>query len=277
MNPRKWGWGAERVHENDLCIGAPRGRAGARFENPMAISASQKLVSRTAEGIAAAADPHACAGLFRAAIAEFGFTTFACGQIDLVVRSRNVFYIVDWPESWLKFYVASSLIERDPVVDAIIRRRAPVSWSEMQVDHRLAGLGTNALRESNRHGWTEGFAVPIPNGDRHCGLVSLAGARGPIGAEEKSLLAILSLCLYVRARSLAPVHGFAVPPSGLTAREIECLQLIAVGNGFEAAGAKMGISPDTAREHFDNAKYKLKISSRGHTIAIAVTLGIVAT
>jgi LuxR family transcriptional regulator, quorum-sensing system regulator BjaR1 len=108
------------------------------------------------------------------------------------------------------------------------------------------------------------------------GLIGLACRRKAFNATEKSLLTTLSLCFHERLRNLAPKHGFAIPPLGLTRREIDCLQLIARGSSDREVGTKIGISQSTAHEHFETAKKKLKASTRAETIAIAVSLAIVA-
>jgi len=82
--------------------------------------------------------------------------------------------------------------------------------------------------------------------------------------------------LLAALRNLAPKHGFALPPVGLTKREIECLRLIARGSSDREVGRKLGISQSTAHEHFETAKKKLKVSTRAEAIAIAVSLAIVA-
>jgi len=83
--------------------------------------------------------------------------------------------------------------------------------------------------------------VPIPRGDLRFGLVSLVCRRRPFSAETKGVLTMLSLCFRERLRNLAPKHGFALPPVGLTKREIECLRLIARGSSDREVGRKLGI------------------------------------
>ena len=90
------------------------------------------------------------------------------------------------------------------------------------------------------------------------------------------MLAMLSYCFHERLRNLVPRFGFALPPAGLTKREIETLRLIALGATDREVGRKLGISPSTAHEHFENAKAKLKVSTRAEAIALAVSLAIVA-
>jgi DNA-binding CsgD family transcriptional regulator len=100
--------------------------------------------------------------------------------------------------------------------------------------------------------------------------------RRDFDASEKALLAMLSICFLERLRNLAPTHGFAVPPAGLTRREIDCLKLVARGATDREIGRKLDISHSTAHEHCESAKKKLKVSSRAEAIAIAVSLAVVA-
>ena len=63
-------------------------------------------------------------------------------------------------------------------------------------------------------------------------------------------------------------------PAGLTSREIECLQLVARGMSDRRVGEELGISTGTAHE-FENAKNKLKATSRSKVIAIAISLAVI--
>src|SRR5581483_2012512 len=115
-----------------------------------------------------------CARRFAAAIAAFGVDTYACGQVDLEVRERSVFYAIGWPESWRKFYLGSGLLERDPIVEALSHRHSAFTWAELKRDKRMSVLGTNALRLIAEHGWTEGLGVPIASAHpQRRGLVGL--------------------------------------------------------------------------------------------------------
>jgi DNA-binding CsgD family transcriptional regulator len=229
----------------------------------------------TVSAILAAANPKTCSAVFRNALATFEISSFASGEVDLAHLERTVFYAIGWPESFRKFYVSSGLIRRDPLVDVLRRRHLPFTWSELRQDRRLSLLISEALQKCADHGWTEGLAVPIPRGEHRFGLVSLACQRRSLSAKEKSLLTIISLCFHERMRNFAPKHGFAMPPVGLSNREIECLRLIACGDTDRDVGRKLCISPSTVHEYLEKAKKKLKVSTRTEAIAIAVSLAIV--
>jgi LuxR family transcriptional regulator, quorum-sensing system regulator BjaR1 len=231
--------------------------------------------AHTVSAILAATDPKSCSRIYRKALATFDVDSFAVGEVDLSALERTVFYAIGWPDSYRKFYTKSGLVHRDPVVEGLRHRHGPFTWSELRKDRKLSILGTEALQALYDHGWTEGLAVPIPRGNLRFGLIGLACRRNAFSAIEKSLLTMLSLCFHERLRNLAPEHGFAVPPLGLTRREIESLRLIARGMTDREVGKKLGISPSTAHEHFETAKKKLNVSTRAQAVAVAVSLAIV--
>jgi DNA-binding NarL/FixJ family response regulator len=67
------------------------------------------------------------------------------------------------------------------------------------------------------------------------------------------------------------------PLAGLTAREVEVLQLIAEGKSNGEIGAVLFISTKTASVHVSNILAKLAVSSRGEAAALAHRRGLVST
>ena len=43
----------------------------------------------------------ACSALFKEAVARFGMVAFACGELDLADRDRNVIFVAEWPKACL--------------------------------------------------------------------------------------------------------------------------------------------------------------------------------
>jgi LuxR family quorum sensing-dependent transcriptional regulator len=252
---------------------------GILVEEPGRLAATAQTdfdIARSVAAISVAPDPEACVHLFRNAVAVFGMDTFACGEVDLEVAERTVFYALAWPEAFRKFYFETGVNRRDPLVEALRERCGPFTWSELQFDRKMTALGTKALQVLAAHGWTEGLVVPIARGDHRFGLVTMMGPRGGIDPNEKSLLAMLSYCFHERLRNLVPKHGFAVSPAGLTRREVDVLRLVARGATDRNVARSLRICPSTAHEHVENAKRKLRTSTRAEAVAVAVSLGIVA-
>ncbi|WP_368039913.1 response regulator transcription factor [Sphingomonas bacterium] len=95
-------------------------------------------------------------------------------------------------------------------------------------------------------------------------------------AKTRASLHVLGTLLHGHLRSLVTNHGFALPPAGLTGREIACLRLVAQGLSDSAIGAALRIAPSTAHEFVEKAKARLRVRSRTKLVAIAVELGIIS-
>ncbi len=225
--------------------------------------------------IRAAHTPTHCAKLFLEVLRPYQVEIFACGEVDLAVKERTVFFVIEWPDEWRNFYLSSGFVSHDPVVAALAYRQGPFTWSELRIDRQLSLAGSEALQRLSNHGWTEGLVVPIPRGGSRYGLVSLAGKGRHFTPAEKSLIALLSICFHEHVRAMAPAYGFPVPPAGLTEREIQCLALIARGRSDRTVGVQLGIAQSTAHEYLENAKRKLKARTRAEAVALAVSLGII--
>ena len=50
----------------------------------------------------------ACSALFKEAVARFGMVAFACGELDLADRDRNVIFVAEWPKAWIDSERSSS-------------------------------------------------------------------------------------------------------------------------------------------------------------------------
>jgi DNA-binding CsgD family transcriptional regulator len=154
-------------------------------------------------------------------------------------------------------------------------RAMPFTWEDLRRERQVAQLGTAALDLSAAEGYVEGFVVPLARGNGRIGLVSMAGREKMPGAAARSFLWLISIALDSHVRSLVATDGFAVPPMGLTDREVECLRLVAAGHTDKAIAQSMGVKPSTAHEFVEKAKRRLQASSRAEMIALAVSLGII--
>ncbi len=219
--------------------------------------------------------PAECGALFAATIAPLGFDTFASGEVDLTVRERSTFHLIGWTDSWRKFYMDSGLIARDPVVEELAHRTGPFTWSDLRSDRKLSRVGTQALDLVTAAGWVEGFIVPLPQASGRIGLVSMAGCRDCRDPAERGFLTLIAICLHSYVRTLVGRHGFAIPPAGLTDREIAAIRLVASGKSDAAIAQELGVASSTAHEFVEKAKRKLRARSRAEMAAIAAALGIV--
>ena len=219
--------------------------------------------------------PSDCATLFREAIARHDFDTFACGELDMRDRDRCVFYLIDWPDSWRRFYVGSGLVHRDPLLDALATHQDPFTWSDLRESRLLPKVGRSALELAAAEGWTEGLVVPMRQSGNRVGLVSMAGRKAGLSLEARAYLCLIAVCLHSHVRTLVAREGFAAPPAGLTAREISALRLVAKGLSDADIAEDLGVARNTAHEFVEKAKRRLKAKSRAELATIAAALGII--
>jgi NarL family two-component system response regulator YdfI len=66
-----------------------------------------------------------------------------------------------------------------------------------------------------------------------------------------------------------------VPLQALTAREVEVLEMLALGLGNKAIAARLGISEHTVKFHLSSIFTKLDASSRTQAVAMGVRLGLI--
>ena len=219
----------------------------------------------------------ACADLFRNAVARFGIEAFACGEIDLDDRDRNVMFIAEWPKAWVRYYVKSGLIKRDPLLNAVAVYRKPFTFGDIIHDKRFSTLDRDALRAAEHQGWTQGLAVPVARGGARFGLVTLLGRGEELDASLRLNLCLISECLLTRVRSLVKRAEYAMPPAGLSKREVEAARLVALGHSDAEIAAELAISESTAHKHVESGRKRLKAKNRAHMAALTVSLAIASS
>jgi LuxR family transcriptional regulator, quorum-sensing system regulator BjaR1 len=218
--------------------------------------------------------PAACADLFKETVAKFGMHAFACGEIDLADRERNVIFAAEWPKEWIRYYVKSDFIHRDPILNTLQKRRAAFSFDDICRDLGFPNLDREFVRAAADQGWAQGMATPIPRGGTRFGLITLLGRDKKFDPSHRLYLSLISECLLARIRSLDIDVEYAATPAGMSEREIEAARLIALGFSDNEIATALGISPSTAHHHVESARKRLHARNRAHMAALCVSLGI---
>lgn len=222
-----------------------------------------------------AGDTDSIIACFRRFIKPFHIDTFTSGEIDTVVRRRVVFHAMEWPDRWRSYYFQSGLLDHDPLIEALPLMDAAFTWDELRARRALTLAGTEALNKVAAEGWVDGLVVPLHRAGTHYGLISLVTLNHHISPVEKRHLEAVCVVFHERLRVVVPKEGFRVPPAGLTAREIDCIKLIAEGMSDITAGEKLGIKGSTVHEHAERAKMKLQARNRAELVALALGFGII--
>ena len=215
-----------------------------------------------------------CADLFRGAIAPYAIEAFACGEIDLADRDRNVLFIAEWPPAWKQYYLRSGFIKRDPILNAVWIYRKPFTFDDIVHDPRFSTFDREAIRAAAEHGWRRGMAVPVARGGSRFGLVTMIGRGQGLDEPGRAYLGLISECLLTRVGSLGPLAEYAMPPAGMSKREIEVARLVAQGLSDPEIAVELGISASTAHHHVEGARKRLNAKNRAHMAALSVSLAI---
>lgn len=143
-------------------------------------------------------------------------------------------------------------------------------------------LVSDLLNHPNHAGarWTELISDPIKQGDglmipiyrdkSLIALTSFGGYKPDTSIVARSMLQVLSYAAVERAFELRTAD--LPPPAAqlLTARETQCLRMVAQGHVDIEIGKALDISPRTVRFHIDSAKTKLGVTTRIQAVAKAL-------
>jgi DNA-binding NarL/FixJ family response regulator len=144
------------------------------------------------------------------------------------------------------------LAQDEPTAASVALRKALALWQDADVPYEAAtvrlllGLACRTLGDED-------------------------GARASFTAAEEMFE---SLGAKVEARATRDLHGTAVLPAGLTAREAEVLQLVAAGHTNKEIAAALFLSERTVDRHVSNIFTKLGVRSRSAATAFAFENGL---
>lgn len=187
--------------------------------------------------------------------------------------SADPFIRLTYPASWIKRYLQMGYVDVDPVLREGFLRTLPFDWSEIEI----SGAEQQAfLADAFTHGvGPHGLSIPVRSKYGHRGLVSVSSSRSePEWNEfrEANLPLLVEIANRLHQRVIREVFG--EDHAHLTAREVECLQLVAEGKGAGEIATALNISPHTARDHLKSARFKLESATSTQAVSKAVKLGL---
>ncbi len=223
----------------------------------------------------------ATAGLiaqFQTLIRDFGFDVTAGGCWTGVGKERRYrFFFNNWPADWQAYYAEQNFFDRDFIVEASRRSITPFLWNEMdEAVFKSPGAREFVVAARERHGWVDGFVVPIRGPGGFEGVVSLAATHYvTLEPGERATLEMMSRALHERCRLEVGLGAEAPAEPPLTERELECMKWAAGGKSDWQIGALLGITGATVHFHVEQAKKKLGVRSRVQAVAILVLHGMI--
>ncbi len=145
--------------------------------------------------------------------------------------------------------------------------KAPINMVRIQEDPSYP-----AREAAAQAGLRGAVAFPAISGNEVLAVIELLSRdQAPL---PRRLLRSLTWIGYEIGQFLATRRGELLPPS-LTPRELEVLQLAAVGKSGPRIAKELFVSPTTVKTHFENIYSKLGVPDRPSAVAVALRLGII--
>lgn len=189
-------------------------------------------------------------------------------------------------KAWSVQYRNTKLFEHDPVYLVCLHTALPFSWifgpdsiRVISSDTRFTAVHLAGARKCvKRTSICAGITAPIRSPTGEFGYVSLI-TTDPSRIDGGDVEALKDQLLIIAYRFHDAMKKL-LPPTGqldihLSRRELDCLQLTAIGKSTQDTADLLGISYGTVRFHLQNAERKLGTSTRSNAVAKAAALGLI--
>lgn len=233
-------------------------------------------VDALAEELAGIRDGDHRRNAFLKYVAELGVTHFAYVSS---VHDRAHFHLeTNYPSEWVSRYMDRNYVSVDPVSLEGQRSLLPFRWrAALALPAHDRPQARQVFDEAAEFGMRDGFTIPI----RSAGGLSLlsmavedAALFKAAGARRRHALHLLAMHYHLSCER-ALCEAVAAPRPRLTPREREVLLWTAKGKtGWEIAQI-LKLTERTVIYHIENAKAKLKASSRSYAVVVALSQGLI--
>lgn len=212
----------------------------------------------------------------KAFAAPFGFDhlTVLKRTDDLPQRIAKAIVHIDAPKGFAEEFDREGFGPDHPLITRALQRLEPFSTAETHATHLTPNQRRVLQRVSVSLNVRDGWTFPIAASGDTKGIVMLGGLKPDMSPMLCSMLHLASHTAYARVADLA--KGAAGRPHNLTNREVECLHWVAAGKTDLEIAVILSISARTARFHIENAKRKLRVSTRVQAVAEALRVQAIA-
>lgn len=212
--------------------------------------------------------------LLEATVKSFGFQFYALGHHVNVV-SKDQVQIGNYPETWSQSVHTRETITEDPVLRACQNSAVGFKWSDVGSLIELTSRHREILANARKVGMGEGYTVPVHIPGECLGSCSFAYRVGqPVNEEILPTVHCVGGFAFEAARRLvrqsAPRQRLTMPAETLSARQLDCVVLVARGKSDWEAAQILGLSQDTVHQHVETAKRKYGVATRTQLVIRAL-------
>lgn len=230
------------------------------------------------ESTLAAPDHDALYGLYRNAVAHFGFDivvhSFITDHHSINRKIGDVYFGPVRP-GWYEHYLEKKYRAIDPIRASVFKRPGARVWNELLKEEQLCDAQKLFIHEVNDAGLRNGVTVPIYGLRGEIAAVSVSSTAGVIQHTPYLLSALQSLSMQLHSVSVAMSSNDKPAEISLTAREHEIMKWVADGKSNKVIAAILAISENSVKFHLKNIFCKLDASSRQSAVIKAIKAGII--
>jgi LuxR family quorum sensing-dependent transcriptional regulator len=211
------------------------------------------------------------AEVFRRFTDDYGYTSFMCAdppRLDTQTGGQILFDT--WAADWRRRYLARRYSFRDPMVLELCRTVKPFTWDEVCVRRRYEPQDWRIVDEASEWGMLRGLVVPILLTGGRVHTITMAGRNPRHDFQARAEIHLVSMYAHASALNL---HLKQSPPTPLTKRERQVLQLVSAGKSDWEAAQVLGIGASAVHKHVENVKRRMGVSTRMQAVVAAIRQG----
>jgi DNA-binding CsgD family transcriptional regulator len=178
----------------------------------------------------------------------------------------------------VRLYLDEGALAHDPVRLRAARAHVPFAWST-DIALNLTPGQRQLYTRLQRRGIRAGVAAPVQDyaaGPAYLSLYSLYPDEAErLAREQGAALAFAAAEFHQQAKAAIGAFHPDAAQLALTAREVECLRLAALGWTSSECAQSLGISVRTIEFHQSNAAAKLGAANKLRAVALAVGRGLI--
>lgn len=215
--------------------------------------------------------------LLDAAMPHLGFDHYALvHHVDLAGLPTGAVHLDNYPRGWQREFIHRRYYAEDPVHVACQRAARPFLWRHLPRLLALSREQAAILDAARAAGLVDGLTVPMHVPGDFSGSCSFAVRAREVPEALGPAAQFFGCCAFEAARRIAQQRrGRAPAAPALTPRQLDCLVLVGRGKTDTESAILLGISRETAQEHVEAAKAKLRVATRPQLVARALFGGII--
>lgn len=177
---------------------------------------------------------------------------------------------------WAEIFVAKKYYLDCPVLRACQRTNLPFGWAELGDHLLLTKRHERVMHEAARHGFRNGFTVPVGVIGEPLGCCTFSTDRTELPSIWRCrAAAMIGALAFAAARRLYGFPARAKEVPQLSRRKLECLRYCALGKTDGEIATILGIREPTVRTYMAMLRKDFDVVARSQLTAVALRLGCV--